>query len=260
MSENPLLKTLTEEPQTFFSAAQLSLVDLNTIPKHIAIIPDGNRRWAKKQEFASMEGHRQGADILMDIVKAGKELGVKVLTFFFFSTENWSRERSEVDALMWLLQSYLDVQCESMIENGIRFQCIGDLNRIPAEVLKTVHTTIEATASCNKVDLVLAINYGSRNEICRAVQHIASDALEEKIHPLEISEEMISQYLDTASWMDPDLLIRTSGELRISNFLLWQLSYTEIYTTKTLWPEFNPSHLFEAVLEYQQRDRRRGGA
>lgn len=251
--------SLTGETEKFYTIEQLSTLDPQHIPQHVAFIPDGNRRWAKRLEFSSVEGHRHGADILMDIVKAGKEMGIKVMTFYFFSTENWLRAKEEVHALMWLLQTYLSEQCQTMIDNGIRFQCIGDLSKIPEDVYKTVQETKQATALCDKVELVLAINYGSRDEICRAVQAIAADHKNDKFSSKEIDERLISSYLDTATFPDPDLLIRTSGEMRISNFLLWQLSYTEIYAPKTLWPEFTPNHFLDAIMEYQKRERRLGG-
>lgn len=244
----------------YFSAEQLALLDKGFIPKHVAIIPDGNRRWARQQEFAQHEGHYQGADILMDIVKSGKELGIKTLTFYTFSTENWQRAPEEVDALMWLLQTYLTEQRQEMLDCGIRFNCIGDLTRIPQELYQTILETKAITAHCNAIEMVLALNYGSRDEICRAIKHLVVDCSENKLETEQITPQLFSQYLDTAAWGDPELLIRTSGEMRISNFLLWQLSYSEIFVSTVLWPDFKPYHLYEAIYSFQQRDRRLGGS
>ncbi len=244
----------------FYTSEQLALIDPLRIPKHIAMIPDGNRRWAKRKHSSVEEGHRQGADNLMDIVKAAKEIGIEVLTFFTFSTENWSRPKGEVDVLMWLLQNYLFKQRAAMIENGIRFHTIGEISRLPVDLINIIDETKAATESCSKINLVLALNYGGRDEISRAVKKIAADIEAKKIKNDEITEEMISRYLDTHSWLDPDLLIRTSGELRVSNFLLWQISYAEIYIANALWPDFSPSHLLEAILDFQKRERRLGGA
>lgn len=239
----------------YFTQEQIEHINLSRIPKHIAIIPDGNRRWARKQELSSGEGHNQGADILMDVVKSGKELGVKVMTFYTFSTENWSRSPEEVEALMWLLQTYLTDQAQEMIDCGIRFNCIGDISKLPSYLIETIQKTKALTADCDKIEMVLALNYGGRDEICRAVKAILKEGKQEE----DITPSLISKHLDTAPWGDPDLLVRTSGEMRISNFLLWQLSYTEIVVTDVLWPDFQPRHLYEAIYTFQQRDRRLGG-
>lgn len=246
--------------RTFFSKEQMALLDKTRVPKHVAIIPDGNRRWAKREEFHSNDGHRYGADILMDIVKSGRELGIKTMTFYTFSTENWHRDPEEVAGLMWLLQTYLSDKCNEMIEWGIRFQCIGDLSKLPLDLYHTIQETKLATSNCDKIDMVLAVNYGSRDELCRAIQSIAVDFSQEKIHKENITTDLVSSYLDTHNFQDPELLIRTSGEMRISNFLLWQLSYSEIYVSNVLWPDYRPYHLFEAIYNYQQRKRRLGGS
>lgn len=244
----------------YFTPEQIALLDKGFIPKHVALIPDGNRRWARKQEFSTQEGHNQGADILMDIVKSGQELGIKTMTFYTFSTENWQRSPEEVDALMWLLQTYLTDQLQEMLDWGIRFDCIGDLTRIPEELYQTIVRIKAETAHCTGVEMVLALNYGSRDEICRAIKHVVADCREMKLQPEDLSPQIFSTYLDTAPWGDPELLIRTSGEMRISNFLLWQLSYSEIFVSTVLWPDFKPFHLFEAIYTFQQRDRRLGGS
>lgn len=242
----------------FFSKEQMALLDKTKVPQHVAIIPDGNRRWAKREEFDSGDGHREGADILMDIVKSGRELGIKTMTFYTFSTENWHRESEEVAGLMWLLETYLSNQCQEMIDWGIRFQTIGDLSKLPIDLKDTVVETKLATSKCDKITMVLALNYGSRDELCRAIQSIVTDCSEEKIQRENITDELVSTYLDTYPFQDPELLIRTSGEMRISNFLLWQLSYSEIYISNVLWPDYRPYHLFEAIYNYQQRERRLG--
>lgn len=242
----------------YFSPEQLISLDKTRIPKHVAFIPDGNRRWAKKQHLPALEGHREGADILMDIVKASKELGIRVVTFYIFSTENWLRDHEEVHAFLWLLESYVTEQCETMVENGVRLQTIGDLSRLPASVRHALTTTKEATSQCHDIDMVFAVNYGGRDEIRRAVQAILDDYASQRIKREEVTERVISRYLDTSHWTDPDLLIRTSGELRFSNFLIWQTSYTEVHIADVLWPDFNSTHLLEAVFSFQKRTRRGG--
>lgn len=230
-----------------------------TVPNHIAFIPDGNRRWAKKNLFEAIRGHEKGADILMDVVKAGKDAGVKVMTFYLFSTENWNRPKREIDKLMHLLERYLITKRQEMVENGVKLHSIGDLSPFPKSVLTELAKTKEATEACKQVDLVFALNYGGRDEIRRAVQKIVDAISENKLNRESISEEVIAKYMDTCRWKDPDLLIRTSGEMRISNFLLWQLSYTEVHVTQVLWPDFGPKDLSLAIAEYQKRDRRLGG-
>lgn len=242
-----------------YTPDQLLCLNQQRIPHHIAIIPDGNRRWAKKNAENYRKGHASGASNLIDIVKAGKALGVKVMTFYLFSTENWTRSQEEIGALMWLLEEFLKENCQEMQDQGVRLKTIGDLNALPKDALIAVNQTIEATAHCNQLDMVLALNYGGRDEIRRAVQNILNHYSDGKLSKEEISEKLISNYLDTKDWNDPDLLIRTSGEMRISNFLLWQLSYSEIYTTELLWPEFKANNLLDAVIDFQQRERRLGG-
>ncbi len=254
--ENMAVLQQEERKCPYYTAEQLHALNPARVPRHVAFIPDGNRRWAKKRETSAAKGHREGADILMDIVKAAKALGVKASTFYIFSTENWTRDAVEVQALLWLLESYLIEQCPVMLENEIRFQTIGDLSRFPACVRETVQATKDATAHCATMDLVLALNYGARDELRRAFQSMLNDEIWKKE---TVTEALISQYLDTVQWPDPELLIRTSGEQRLSNFLLWQTSYTEVYTTNVLWPDFTPKNLLTAILEFQQRERRLGG-
>jgi len=228
-----------------------------TIPRHIAFIPDGNRRWAEKHYPGSF-GHKTGADILIDTVKAAKKIGVKVVTFYSFSTENWVRSQEEVDALMWLFHTYLIDNRETMLEEGIRLGIIGDLARVPNPARSTILETKELTKHCTGIDMVLAINYGGRDEITRAVKKIAKGVHDQTIDPETIDEHMIAKHLDTHPWGDPELLVRTSGEMRLSNFLIWQLSYAEIHIVDALWPEFTPQHLQDAIAAYQKRERRHG--
>lgn len=251
--------SVLKEETKFFSQSDKQKLDFQRLPKHIAIIPDGNRRWAKKQQSSIKTGHREGADNLMDIIKAARELGVKTMTFYLFSTENWNRSKDEVDALMWLLPTYLVEQKQVMIDNGIRLHTIGDLSRLPLDVLDIVNQTKEATAHCDEVNFVMALNYGSRDEITRAVRKIVADVELNKLDPSQIDENTIAAYLDTSLWPDPDLLIRTSAEFRVSNFLLWQISYSEVHIEEVLWPDFSPQHLLQAVINFQGRDRRLGG-
>jgi undecaprenyl diphosphate synthase len=242
----------------FFTAEQHYAIKNNTIPRHIAIIPDGNRRWAKRQQTHQNNGHQNGADILIDIVRAAKELGIEAITYYTFSTENWVRSKEEVDFLMWLIESYLIEQRPTMLEEGIRLQTIGDLSTVPASLQATIAETKYLTKECEGIDMILAVNYGGRNEICRAIKEIVKGCDKGKINSEDINEELISKHLDTALWSDPDLFIRTSGEMRLSNFMIWQLSYTELYVCDALWPDFTSLHLYEAVLEFQKRERRLG--
>jgi undecaprenyl diphosphate synthase len=246
--------------ETIYFPEETAVLDQTRIPTHIALIPDGNRRWARERNSSSEEGHKKGADTIMDIVKASKELGIKAITFYLFSTENWKRSKEEFTFLMWLLQSFLNNQKKAMLEKGIRLQTIGDLTRLPASALQTIRATKDATAHCDKIEMILALNYGGRDDICRAVRKLTKDVLNGTVKEEEITESLISSYLDTTHWKDPDLLIRTSGELRISNFLLWQISYSEIYVKDVLWPDFTPKHLLEAIVNFQARQRRHGGA
>lgn len=229
------------------------------IPRHIAIIPDGNRRWAKEQSLEARAGHEEGADGLLDIVRAAKHLGVEAISFYTFSTENWNRSKEEVEGLMWLIEDYLRVQLPEMLKEEIEFRAIGDLIPLPESLKKQIQIAEEETRGQKSIKLVLALNYGSRDEICRALRKIASKVASQKIDIAEITEPMITDALDTSFLPDPDLLIRTSGESRLSNFMLWQLSYAEIYLSPVLWPDFTPDHLVEAVKAYQQRERRKGG-
>ncbi len=248
-----------EPKDVCYEKEELELLNLAQVPKHLAIIMDGNRRWAKQFNLPYMAGHWKGADTLTKIVKAASELGVKVLTVYSFSTENRNRLPEEVEALMDLFHVRLSEQKESMIRDGVRLGTIGDIERLPERVKRALEDVKEATRHGNKIDLVLALNYGGRDDIRRAIKAIVEDCVSGKVASKEISEQLIASYLDTASWGDPQLLIRTSGELRISNFLLWQISYSEMYVTDVLWPDFNEKNLLSAIIEYQRRHRRYGG-
>jgi undecaprenyl diphosphate synthase len=243
----------------YFHPEELRLLDTKRIPSHIAFIPDGNRRWAKRAERASFQhGHQNGADTMIEIVKASKQLGIKAVTFYAFSTENWTRPKDEIDALMWLFQTYLTDKCPLMIEEGIRLFAIGDLSKIPETVFETIQETSRQTSACDQIDLILAINYGGRDELVRTFQRMMMDIEKGKLDITQVTENSISRYLDTSPWGDPELLVRTSGEMRISNFLIWQLAYTELYVSEQYWPDFTPKHLLQALLTYQKRQRRLG--
>jgi undecaprenyl diphosphate synthase len=244
--------------EKIFSEEELAALDGNRIPKHVALIMDGNRRWSKKEALPVMGGHIEGAETLIRIVKAAAEIGIEVLTVYSFSTENWKRSPSEVFALMQLVKQYLLSQRATMMREGVKLATIGDLSKLPNDVVQILEETLQATKEGTKITLVLALNYGGRDELRRAVTTMFEDLLANKLKKEEISEQLIGSYLDTAKWADPELVIRTSGESRISNFLLWQISYSEIIMSKVLWPDFSPKNFLQAVLEYQQRQMRMG--
>jgi len=233
-------------------------IDKEKLPRHIAIIMDGNGRWAKKKSLNRISGHIKGVDTVREVVTACRELGVKVLTLYAFSIENWRRPKDEVTALMALLKEYLLKEREEMIQNNIRLRAIGRLEDLPLDVQDTLRETMKKTEHCNGMTLNLALSYGGRSEILHAVQGIISDFKKGQINPHEINLQRFSQYLWTWGIPDPDLLIRTSGEFRISNFLLWQIAYTELYVTETLWPDFDRKELLKAIADYQSRERRFG--
>lgn len=250
---------ISETISRFYTLEEYDVLHQNAIPYHIAFIPDGNRRWAKKQCESVIAGHQSGANVLMNIIKAAKELGIKVLTFYSFSTENWDRSKDEIASFMWLLQTFLHDECENMKENDVRLNAIGDLTKLPREVVDELENAREATKRCSGIDVVLALNYGARDEMRRAICKIVDDCSTQKLQKEQITESLISKYLDTAPWGDPELIIRTSGELRLSNYLLWQSSYSEFYSTPVLWPEFSAHELLKAILDFQKRKRRMGG-
>lgn len=229
-----------------------------TFPEHLAIIMDGNRRWAKKKGLPVAVGHAKGAEKIDEIVELCQESGGKTLTLFAFSTENWSRSKVEITSLMSLLMAFLRRKKTLMKNKGIRFNVIGDMEPFHPFLKKKIKEVIDATKECTNFELVLALNYGARDEIKRAFLKIFDDLQINKIQKEDVTEKLISSYLDTFRWKDPDLVIRTSGEKRLSNFLLWQLSYAEVHITDILWPDFGKRELFFAVDEYYKRQRRFG--
>ena len=228
------------------------------IPRHIAIIMDGNGRWAKDRGLPRLQGHRAGAESVREVMEACIELGVEYLTLYAFSSENWSRPATEVSALMALLDRFLEEKAKDLDRQKIRLRTIGQLDRLPAKTRARIARIEARTAAHTAMTLVLALSYGGREEIVAAARSLASDAVNGKISPAEIDNERFASYLQTAEIPDPDLLVRTSGEMRISNFLLWQISYAEIVIVKKFWPDFRKGDLFEVVHEYQRRHRRFG--
>jgi undecaprenyl diphosphate synthase len=228
-------------------------------PRHIAIIMDGNGRWAKERGLPRIKGHEKGADSLRAVVEGCAEMGVEFLTVYAFSTENWTRPKAEVSALMTLLEIFIEKETDELIEKGIRLQAIGRLNDLPESCQCKLHEAIEATANGAALTLILALSYSGRVEIAEAVKSIVREVQSGHIDSAMIDPELISRHLYTRCYPDPDLLIRTSGEMRISNFLLWQLSYTEIVVTAKLWPDFGKEDLREAISEFNRRVRRFGG-
>ncbi|MFA6916390.1 MAG: polyprenyl diphosphate synthase [Parachlamydiales bacterium] len=243
---------------TFFTAEQMAAVDLNNVPRHIAIVLDGNRRWANSNGETHVEGHQKGADILLDILRSAKELTIETVTVYGFSTENWGRPREEVEAVLWLIEQYTIEQRPQMLANGVKVTCIGDVSEFPDTLQKALEDTVEATAHCTDIHFVMALNYGARKEICRAANCIAENMRQGKIPETAIDEKLLASYLDTHDLPDLDLFIRPGGQLRMSNFLLWQASYSELYFLDKMWPDFTPYDLYVAVLEYQKRIRRLG--
>ncbi|MBQ3665912.1 MAG: isoprenyl transferase [Lachnospiraceae bacterium] len=229
-----------------------------TIPNHVAIILDGNGRWAKKRLMPRNYGHLQGAKTVERIIEDADDIGIKYLTLYAFSTENWNRSEDEVDALMKILRTYLKTCIERSNKNNVRTRVIGERSKLNDDIINRINELEESTKNNTGLNLTIAINYGSRDEMKRAVTDLAKDVAEGKVKPEQINEKMISDYLDTSGIPDPDLLIRTSGEERLSNFLLWQLAYTEFYFTDVLWPDFDVNELMKAIEKYNSRDRRFG--
>ncbi|MFH1350918.1 MAG: isoprenyl transferase [Pseudomonadota bacterium] len=233
-------------------------IDLKKLPKHVAIIMDGNGRWAKKRTLNRIRGHEEGAESVREIVRTSREIGISWLTLYAFSEENWKRPRYEIQALMRLLKRYVKGELNEMMGNGIRLQTIGTFNKLPKDVQETFHQTMEKTSQNKDMVLTLALSYGGRQEISESLRKIAKRIESGDMTSAEITEQLISDFLQTAGMPDPDLLIRTSGEYRVSNFLLWQIAYSEIYITPTLWPEFRKEQYLQAIEEYQKRERRFG--
>ena len=229
------------------------------LPQHVAIIMDGNGRWAKQHKFNRVKGHEKGSETVRMIVRTCRQLGIKVLTLYAFSTENWQRSKIEVTGLMHLLNKFLLSEQQEMLDQGIRLNVIGQIERLPMNVKKTLAQTMSVTSHNTAMLLNLALSYGSRAEIVTMTQKIATKVQSQEIQADAINEATVSEHLYTCGMPDPDLLIRTSGEMRISNFLLWQIAYAEIFITKTLWPDFTKAEFIEILETYQKRDRRFGG-
>lgn len=235
-----------------------SAIDSARIPAHVAVIMDGNGRWAKQRGGLRIFGHQSAITAVRDTVEAAAELGVQYLTLYAFSTENWGRPKHEVMALMQLLVHTIRQETPTLLKNNIRLQAIGDTSQLPAACQRELAEAMELTAAGSRTTLVLALSYSGRWDLAQAARRLAEDVAAAKVAPAQVSEELVASYLVTAGMPDPELLIRTSGEQRISNFLLWQLAYTELYITELLWPDFRREHFYEAVLAYQRRERRFG--
>ena len=233
-------------------------LDKNNIPKHVAIIMDGNGRWAKQKGEMRIFGHTNGVESVRESLTAAAEIGVKYLTLYAFSTENWNRPKEEVAALMDLLVKAIYEEVEELNEKGVRLETIGNTSILPVSCREALTKAKERTKNNDKITLILALSYSSRWEIAQAVKTMAEESISGKLDVETINEDLISSYLSTSNFPDPELLIRTSGENRVSNFLMWQLAYTELYFTETLWPDFKKEHFFKAIKDYQDRERRFG--
>ncbi len=237
----------------------IETVNFESVPKHVAIIMDGNGRWAKKRGLPRIAGHKEGMSVINKIVKQANLIGVEALTLYAFSTENWKRPKNEVDFLMRLPEQFLSVELPKLIKENVKIRLMGCKDSLPTHTINAINNAIDKTKQNTGLILNFALNYGSRDEIVTAVQNIAMDTVSGKINLKEIDDKVIGKYLMTEDLRDPDLLIRTSGELRLSNFMLWQLAYTEFWFTDVLWPDFNEQLFLEAINEYQRRARRYGG-
>ena len=233
-------------------------IDLNRLPKHVAIIMDGNGRWAMQQGQSRTYGHEKGVEPVKECAEAAAELGIKFLTLYAFSTENWNRPKDEIMALMSLLVDTINNEVQTLMKNNIRLKAIGDIASLGEAPLSKLHDAMKATEENDGLTLILALSYSSRWEITKAMKDIAKGVQANRINPEEITESFISEYLETKDYPDPELLIRTSGELRISNFLLWQIAYAELCFTPKLWPEIRKNDFFEAIIDFQGRERRFG--
>ncbi len=234
------------------------IIQLEKLPRHIAIIMDGNGRWAKERGQERTFGHQNGVTAVRETIEAAAELGIKYLTLYAFSTENWNRPQNEINALMQLLVDTINAEIDTLNKNNISLKAIGDLALLHTETLRELQDAIDITASNTGTDLILALSYSSRWEITHAVKQIAKDVFEKKLSWENITQDSVSSNLSTSNFPDPELLIRTSGEYRLSNFLLWQLAYSELYFTPVLWPDFRKDNLYEAIIDFQKRERRFG--
>jgi undecaprenyl diphosphate synthase len=233
-------------------------LDRTRLPRHVAVIMDGNGRWAERRGLSRLRGHRAGKDSVREIVETSRELGIEYLSLYAFSTENWERPPREVDGLMALLRRYLASELGKMMKHQIRLLAIGSLNRLPPAVRDALRSTIAETRNNRGMTVLLAVSYGAREEITRAVRSIARRVQRGELDPSRITQGLIAEHLGTRGVPDPDLLIRTSGEMRVSNFFLWQIAYTEMYVTPTLWPDFRKREYLQALAHYQERQRRFG--
>ncbi|GAB3541673.1 isoprenyl transferase [Spirosoma fluminis] len=233
-------------------------IDPSNLPQHIAVIMDGNGRWAKQQGAARVFGHRNAIKAVREVTEGCAELGVKYLTLYAFSTENWNRPKIEVDALMTLLVHTIRGEIKTLMDNNVRLTTIGNTESLPTDCRRELAEAMRETSQNTGLTLVLALSYSGRWEILEAVRQLAADVRDGKLTPTEIDEAAFSQHLSTSGIPDPELMIRTSGEMRISNFMLWQLAYSELYMPDVLWPDFRKQHLYEAILNYQRRERRFG--
>jgi len=253
-----LQELLAVVPAKSDERALLDAVDFSRLPRHVAVIMDGNGRWAKQRHKRRVEGHRAGIQSVRDVVETSARLGLEVLTLYAFSVENWKRPKTEVSTLMTLLKRYLRLELDTLLRNDIRFQVIGRMHELPPDVQSELHRAMDRTRDRRGLLFNIALNYGGRAEIADAVGRLVADAVAKGSAP-PVDEQLVASYLYTAGQPDPDLLIRTSGELRISNFLLWQIAYAEIWVTEVLWPDFRRRHLLQALADYQKRERRYGG-
>src|SRR5262245_42706178 len=256
MSLQDLLEVVPEASEEM---SLLRAIDFERLPRHVAIIMDGNGRWARLRHRPRVEGHRAGIAAVRDVVETSARLGLEVLTLYAFSVENWKRPKTEVATLMALLKRYLRSEMATLLKNNIRFRVIGRMEELRPDVRRELELGRERTSGCSGLLFNIALNYGGRAEITDAVRGLVRDVLANGRDPDRIDDDLLSSYLYTAGQPDPDLLIRTSGEMRISNFLLWQIAYSEIWVTDVLWPDFRRKHLLQAVLDYQKRERRYGG-
>jgi len=246
---------LAEVPSGSVEESLARQVDFERLPAHVAVIMDGNGRWAAQRHLPRVEGHRAGIESVRDTVESSARLGIGVLTLYAFSVENWKRPPTEVSTLMMLLKRYLRLELSTLLKNNIRFKVVGRVEELARDIQRELHDAEEKTARNTGMLFNIALNYGGRAEIVEAARRMAAEGL----RPDQIDEQAFSNHLYTAGQPDPDLLIRTSGEMRVSNFLLWQIAYAEIWVTDTLWPDFRKRHLLEAILAYQKRERRYGG-
>ncbi len=254
-----LQELLAAVPAESDERALLQALDFGRLPRHVAVIMDGNGRWAQQRHKRRVEGHRAGIQSVRETVETSARLGLEVLTLYAFSIENWKRPKTEVSTLMGLLKRYLRLELETLLRNDIRFRVVGRMHELPPDVQDELRRAMDRTATGRGLQFNIALNYGGRAEITDAVRALVAESRAQGTPPEAIDEASVARHLYTAGQPDPDLLIRTSGELRVSNFLLWQIAYAEIWVTDVLWPDFRRRHLLQAVLDYQKRERRYGG-